>query len=143
MELIDKAAVVTEIENLMCTTFTNFDEGVNVAAKTLLEFINTMEVKDVDLEKELENLIEKEKAFITNNREVKYYNGDSFNHIYELEFIAKYFYELGLKAKEEDKLDKAIKLADAMYDAAQLLTTDASRLHKAMQDWWKFRNNIL
>ena len=42
--------------------------------------------------------------------------------------------------KEEDKLDKAIKLADAMYDAAQRLTTDASRLHKAMQDWWNFKN---
>ena len=42
--------------------------------------------------------------------------------------------------KEEEKLNKAIKLADAMYNAAQQLTTDASRLHKAMQDWWNFKN---
>jgi hypothetical protein len=42
--------------------------------------------------------------------------------------------------KKEEKLNKAIKLADAMYNAAQLLTTDASRLHKAMQDWWNFKN---
>ena len=62
--------------------------------------INTLEVKEVDLEKELENLIEKEKAFVTDNREVKYYNGDSFNHIYELEFIAKHFFELGLKVQK-------------------------------------------
>lgn len=92
MELIDKSEVVAEIKSLMCTTFTNFDEGVNAAAKTLLEFIDTLEVKEVDLE------------------------------------------------KEEDKLDKVIKLADAMYNAAQRLTTDASRLHKAMQDWWNFKN---
>ena len=64
--------------------------------------INTLEVKEVDLEKELENLIEKEKAFVTDNREVKYYNGDSFNHIYELEFIAKHFFELGLKTQKRE-----------------------------------------
>jgi hypothetical protein len=61
---------------------------------------NTYKNKEVDLEKELNDLIEKEKAFVTDNREVKYYNGDSFNHIYELEFIAKYFFELGLKANK-------------------------------------------
>jgi hypothetical protein len=62
-----------------------------------LQAEQNLEVKEVDLEKELNDLIEKEKAFVTDNREVKYYNGDSFNHIYELEFIAKHFFELGLK----------------------------------------------
>lgn len=47
-ELIDKAEVVAEIKSLMCTTFTNFDEGVNAAAKTLLESIDNLEVKEVD-----------------------------------------------------------------------------------------------
>ena len=65
-----------------------------------MESFNVIEVKEMDFEKEIENLIEKEKAFVTDNREVKYYNGDSFNHIYELEFIAKYFFELGLKAQK-------------------------------------------
>lgn len=65
------------------------------------KWLNTLGVKEVDLEKEVENLIEKEKAFVTDDRKVKYYNGDSFNHIYELEFIAKYFFELGLKTKGE------------------------------------------
>ena len=40
----------------------------------------------------------------------------------------------------EEKLSKAIKLADAMYYAAQQLTTDTSRLSKAMEDWWNFKN---
>jgi hypothetical protein len=65
---------------------------------------SAFKVKEVDLEKEVENLIEKEKAFVTDNREVKYYNGDSFNHIYELEFIAKHFYELGLKAQKGEEV---------------------------------------
>ncbi len=47
-ELIDKAEVVAEIKSLMCPTFTNFDEGVNAAAKTLLESIDTLEVKEAD-----------------------------------------------------------------------------------------------
>lgn len=40
----------------------------------------------------------------------------------------------------EEKLSKAIKLADAMYYAAQQLTTDAFHLNKAMKDWWNFKN---
>ena len=44
------------------------------------------------------------------------------------------------KEKEEtqEKLTKLRQLADAMYEAAQNLTTDASRLHKAMQDYRQF-----
>ena len=38
----------------------------------------------------------------------------------------------------ENKLEKLKKLADAMYYAAQYLTTDASRLHKAMDEYHKF-----
>ena len=42
----------------------------------------------------------------------------------------------------EEKLKKAIKLADAMYYAAQNITTDASRLHKAMNDYYRFKIKI-
>ena len=41
---------------------------------------------------------------------------------------------------QEEKLSKAVKLADAMYYAAQMLSTDASHLRKAMEDWWHFNN---
>ena len=37
-----------------------------------------------------------------------------------------------------EKIEKLKKLADAMYYAAQQLTTDASRLHKAMDEYHKF-----
>ena len=39
---------------------------------------------------------------------------------------------------DKEKLLKLRKLADAMYYAAQQLTTDASRLHKAMEDYHQF-----
>lgn len=38
----------------------------------------------------------------------------------------------------EDKLLKLIELADAMYYASQYLTTDASRLHEAVDDYHQF-----
>ena len=38
----------------------------------------------------------------------------------------------------ESKQKKLKKLADAMYYAAQQMTTDASRLHKAMEEYHQF-----
>lgn len=49
--------------------------------------------------------------------------------------IAKHFYEMGEK---KDKTKKLEKLADAMYFAAFNLTTDASKLRKAMRDYYQF-----
>lgn len=39
---------------------------------------------------------------------------------------------------QEEKLTKLRQLADAMYAAALNMSTDASRLHKAMQDYRRF-----
>ena len=39
---------------------------------------------------------------------------------------------------DKEKLENLKKLADAMYYAAQHLTTDASMLHKAMEEYHKF-----
>ena len=38
----------------------------------------------------------------------------------------------------EPKQKKLVKLADAMYYAAQQMTTDASRLRKAMEEYHQF-----
>lgn len=38
----------------------------------------------------------------------------------------------------QEKLTKLRQLADAMYEAAQMMSTDASRLHEAMQDYRQF-----
>ena len=39
---------------------------------------------------------------------------------------------------DKEKLERIKKLADGMYYAAQYLTTDASRLRKAMEEYHKF-----
>ena len=44
---------------------------------------------------------------------------------------------------EKEKLREIKELADAMYDAAQYLTTDASRLRKAMEKYRQFIINYL
>lgn len=101
MELIDKAALVAEIKRIEEQNphiqhgdmLVNRDRSIRCnLLEDLLEFLDTIEVKEVDLE------------------------------------------------KEEEKLNKVIELADDMYYAAQQLTTDASRLRKAMRDWWHFKN---
>lgn len=79
-----------------------FRDGINSALYTLKGRINTLEAKEVDLNEELESFIENSKAWVKDNREVEYNNGDSFNHIYDLEKIAKHFFELGLKAQNRD-----------------------------------------
>lgn len=39
---------------------------------------------------------------------------------------------------DKEKLDRMKKLADGMYYAAQYLTTDASGLRKAMEEYHRF-----
>ena len=44
----------------------------------------------------------------------------------------------GMQQETESKLQKLKKLADGMYCAAQYLTTDASQLRKAMEEYHQF-----
>ena len=39
---------------------------------------------------------------------------------------------------DQEKIKRMKELGQAMYDAAQCLTTDASRLRKAMEEWHHF-----
>ena len=40
---------------------------------------------------------------------------------------------------DKAKLQRLKQLADNMYSAAQYMTTDASRLKKAMEEYYQFR----
>lgn len=44
---------------------------------------------------------------------------------------------------QEELIKNLIRLAEAMYDAGQHLTTDARQLHKAMEDYHQFVINNL
>ena len=101
--LIDKDALVTEIErrtnelwellpdaskveNGSITTSEACNTGKYTALESFRRFIDTLEVKEVDLEKEIESLVE-------DNSVNGYYRED----VYE---TAEHFFELGLKAQK-------------------------------------------
>ena len=59
MELIDKAAVVAEIKSLWkyYLDAQEFDFGWNQALDKVLSYLNSLEVKEVDLEKILKDMM--------------------------------------------------------------------------------------
>lgn len=102
MKLIDKDKVVAEIEKQIefgkfkCQqsqenndreSYVAWSEHIATCGK-IFSFINTLEVKEVDLEKEIQSWIED-----TSVDGYGYYRDD----VYE---TAEHFYELGLKAKK-------------------------------------------
>ena len=98
MELIDKSAVVAEIErridsnNEKAASYSSGSEHDYLCRvkenvyKDLISFLNTIEVKEIDLEKELDEYLD-------------IHDCEFFYDDY-LEF-AKHFYELGLKVAQE------------------------------------------
>ena len=97
MKLLDKAAVVAEIENLLdkgryheeydCA----YRDGNNGALYALKDKLNNLEVKEVSLEDLKEEL----------DKAVKIYKPDGDFGWGTLYNIAVHFFELGLKAQKE------------------------------------------
>ena len=92
MKLIDKDALVAEIERIKkeeCPTDSYEGRCKLLWFEQFLSFLDTLEVKEVDLEKEfydfLDTLIGKDNGHLSED---------------ELFRIAEYFYELGLKAQK-------------------------------------------
>ena len=91
MELIDKAAVVAEIERIKkeeCPIDTYEGRNKLLYFERFLSFINALEVKEVDINKEISQFIDAnfEKATI--------------GHKLSLRRVAKHFFEFGLKAQK-------------------------------------------
>lgn len=88
MKLIDKDKVVAELEklyNLEYDNTSNLSCGKKIMLRNILLFLDTLEVKEADLEKEMsEYFIEHPDEF--------------FSEKYKL--FAKHFYELGLKERK-------------------------------------------
>ena len=111
-QLIDKAAVVAEIERrrkLVSDPILSGDDlmiGERKALFNLLSFINTLEVKAVDLEKEIKNRIDSLSNLYCYMEDL--FNGNEEEGVYpipenvknELFEFAKHFFELGLKTKK-------------------------------------------
>ena len=84
-QYIDKTAIVAEIERLYNSEYTNDSDlscGKKIILRYILSFLDTLEVKEVDLEKEFDKCCE--------------------DYIFDDEwdvYIAKHFFKLGLKIK--------------------------------------------
>lgn len=107
MELIDKATIITEIENIKEPLILNdrHDQGVWDGLYAIKKFIDTIEVKEVDLEKEIDNFI-----YTYNGRQRLALELDWKQ--YQVKFegkklmdFAKHFFELGLKAQRGNVRD--------------------------------------
>lgn len=96
-QYIDKSALVAEIERLENDEFLcdSYDEatGFQSALRMVQEFIDTLEVKEVDINNEISQFIDAnfEKATI--------------GHKLSLRRVARHFFELGLKAQSKDMIE--------------------------------------
>lgn len=104
-QYIDKAALVAEIEKLkeeyaLCPTRNNYEDGLKegrlIGYKDALNKINTLEVREVDLDKELKNL--DDTLFDLDGVAVK--GATSYLTVEDVKDIAKHFFELGLKTRK-------------------------------------------
>ena len=90
MKLIDKEKVIEKINSVLNSYDPNEITSGRYELAKLRDFLDTLEVKEVDLEKEfydfLDTLIGKDNGHLSED---------------ELFRIAEYFYEFGLKAKGE------------------------------------------
>ena len=88
MKLIDKSALVAEIEKRRKKNARN---KLNLAAafedNYLLSFIDTLEVKEVDLNEEIETCLKQHSMLAVGKK--------------DFTDIAKHFFELGIKAKNK------------------------------------------
>ena len=115
-QYIDKAAVVTEIEELISNgkikcqqsqenndqvSYIAWSEHIAACGK-ILSFLDALEVKEIDLKKEYDNKFFKDPVFcklVNRNAGIS---------------IAKYFFELGLNAKKEET--KQLKAEEEITD---------------------------
>ena len=100
MELIDKAAVVAEIkrkgyyaqtmgDNAINRSVQQFYDGVKQGCIDILSFIDTLEMKEADLEKEIDEVFFKDTLGNATKK---------LTHKH-LSTIAKYFFELGFSSQ--------------------------------------------
>lgn len=112
MKLIDKDAFVAEIKNLenaykkIPTSYNSYEEGLKegrlIGYKDALHKINTLEVKEVDLEKHLKEDIE-DVFFDLDGVAVK--GATHYLTVEDVKDIAKHFFELGLKTQKGEQVD--------------------------------------
>ena len=97
MKLIDKDKVVAEIEKMRDKAYpdSEWNHGYVAACEKILSFLDTLEAKEADLEKELETL----DSLLYDLDGVAVKGTSSYLTVEDVKDIAKWFFELGIKAK--------------------------------------------
>ena len=93
MKLIDKDAVVAELEklyNLEYDNTSNLSCGKKIMLRNILLFLDTLEVKEVDLEEEVKYIL----------NQYYYFPEESIDIPTVIRITAKHFFEVGLKAQK-------------------------------------------
>ena len=101
-EYIDKSALVAEIKKhraIWDGMDGDYCKGQRLAYSDVISILNTLEVKEVDLEEEI-------KRFTTSK---ELYEADSV-----IKAVAEHFYELGLKAQTDAFNDKACRAIEKL-----------------------------
>ena len=88
---IDKSEVVAEINRVLNSYDTNEITSGRYALVNLRDFLNTLETKEVILEKEIEEV--KHNYKVDDNRHTSICSAD-------IDWLAQHFFELGLKAQK-------------------------------------------
>lgn len=98
VHLIDKDAVVAEIQRLHSAHSGKYGcDEVGINLEYLEDFLDTLDVKEVDLEKEIQNVIHNH-FFDLNG--IAVVGTSSYATVDDMVYIAKHFFELGLKTKQ-------------------------------------------
>lgn len=98
MKLIDKAALVAEIDKLKgkVNDISSFSNGWQQALRLAEIEIDTLEVKEVDLEKEID--------FAMPSKYCWSGDGEAVYSKKQMRNFAKHFFELGLKAQKGEEI---------------------------------------
>ena len=108
-QYIEKAKVVTEIEKRIKETeamqpkFDQFWAGQISAFKGVIKILDTLEVKEVDLEEEMNKYFD-DNFYITETWGIFSEKTENEINLNDLEDIAKHFYKLGLKTQKGGEL---------------------------------------
>ena len=99
MELIDKSVIVAVIKKKLdkYSKLHSFNYGAVKDLESLLDFLDTFEVKEVNLEKEVRKFIKDNGTSLEEPDEFL----TTVMQLDDMVMFAKYFYELGLKQNKD------------------------------------------
>ncbi len=112
MELIDKLKLLEELKKCekICDNYISLhkdavSQGIANAKRAMcqhiIKIINTLELKKVDVEKEINEYMKLHHLHIKDGGRIIFENGDTPNFMCDFHDIAKHFFELGIKSKGE------------------------------------------